>query len=137
MLQVGAIMSKVFLVDDSPDTCKALRALLSTIPELEIAGEASDVQGALDGVFQQRPDVVILDLNLATGHGFDVLKYTKKLRPIPLVIVLTNHTHPMYKQECMQYGADLFFDKTLDCKKMVDVLRQRAVSADPAFQKNN
>jgi two-component system, NarL family, response regulator DevR len=118
----------VFLVDDSPDACKALRVLLSTIPGLKIVGEADDVPAALDGVFKQRPDVVILDLDLATGHGFDVLKSAKKLRPVPLVIVLTNHTHPLYRNECIQYGADLFFDKTTDCKKMVDVLRQRAAS---------
>jgi Response regulator containing a CheY-like receiver domain and an HTH DNA-binding domain len=57
------------------------------------------------------------------GSGVDVLKYIKKEQPSTVVIILTNYPYPQYRQECMDEGANFFFDKSIELAKVIDVCR--------------
>ena len=65
---------------------------------------------AIDGVAELMPAVLILDMAMPGGGGFNVLRVVKQRPCTPLVIVLTNH--PAYRQRCLDAGADYFFDKS-------------------------
>lgn len=67
-------MMRLAIVDDEAPARANLRAALGTIPmELEVVGEAHDVESAIDLIGEARPDVVLLDIWLGDGTGFDVL----------------------------------------------------------------
>ena len=115
---------KVFLVDDSMVIRQRLKRLLAELEEVQVIGEAGQVQQATDAILEQKPDVVLLDIHLFNGSGIDVLQRLKKEKPAPAVIILTNYPYPQYRQECIEAGADFFFVKSTEFDQVVPALKQ-------------
>src|SRR5262245_42469356 len=96
----------VFLVDDSPMMRDRLITLFSTLPNVEVVGQAETAFEAIQSIRHLRPAVVVLDISLPGGSGMHVLETIKKDCPAPVVIMLTNFAHEPYRQKCLQLGAD-------------------------------
>ena len=62
---------RLVLVDDSLVVRMGLRSLLSTEPRIEIVGEAGTVAAAVETCTHVKPAVVLLDIRLPDGTGFD------------------------------------------------------------------
>lgn len=101
-------------------------ALLSEISGITVVGHAEDELGAIERIDTLLPDVVILDLNLQSGSGFEVLKNIKQRHPATKVMVLTNYADDFYVKRCMDAGADYFFDKSFQFMWVGKALRQLA-----------
>ena len=114
---------RVFIADDSRLVMERLVALLVTVEEVQIVGAARTASAAIRGIHHLSPDLVILDFQLPDGNGIDVLKAIKQGTVPPLVMMLTNSAYPQYRMECMQQGADYFFDKSLDFEQAVETCR--------------
>lgn len=113
---------RVMLVEDSLPVRERLRSLLEESGSVEIVAEASTVDGAIMLFRQQRPDAVVLDLNLTDGSGGAVLRAIKRLRPACVVLVLTNFAIPGCRELCLKLGADYFFDKFHEFERVPEVL---------------
>lgn len=114
----------VFLVDDSLVIRQRLRRLLADVEEVQVVGEAGQVQEATDAILEQKPDVVLLDIHLFNGSGIDVLQSLKTDKVSPAVIVLTDYPYPQYRQKCLEAGADFFFVKSTEFDQVVPALKQ-------------
>lgn len=79
---------KVIIVDDEPPARERLRILLSAHPQLEIVGEAGDVQAAAELCASLLPDVIFLDIQLPRANGFELLP---RLTGRPAIIFVTAH----------------------------------------------
>jgi DNA-binding NarL/FixJ family response regulator len=55
--------------------------------------------------------LLMLDLTLSDGHGFDVLHWIKSQAIDCKICVFTMHNHPLYEQKCLQLGASAFLPK--------------------------
>jgi len=126
----GVEMMKILIADDSTVVRDRLVTLLTDVNGIEVVGQAKDATEARNLAEELRPDVAILDLRMPKGSGADVLRDIKKLDPTPKVIVLTNYPHPENRKKCIDRGADYFFDKSTEFKKVVAVLR--GMLRDPA-----
>ena len=115
---------KVFLVDDSVVIRQRLKRMLSDVHQVQVIGEAGGVQEATDAIFEQKPDVVLLDIHLFNGSGIDVLQSLKKAMPTLAVIILTDYPFPQYRQKCIEAGADFFFVKSTEFDRVVPALKQ-------------
>jgi DNA-binding NarL/FixJ family response regulator len=83
---------RVILVDDHPVVRAGLRALIEAQPDLEVVGEAHDLASAERAVALDRPDVVLMDLNLGAGPGgAEVTARLRALAAPPRVLVLTTY----------------------------------------------
>jgi DNA-binding NarL/FixJ family response regulator len=112
------------VVEDAVEIRKRLVAMLDVLPGVEVVGEAASVQPAIDGVLASRPDVVLLDLQLADGGGgLAVLAAVKPQRPDLQVIVLSNFATPQYRQASLAAGADVFLDKSQEFGRVPEILR--------------
>jgi len=114
---------KVLIADDSLVVRDRLVTLLTEVHGLEVVGQAKDAMEARDLAEELRPDVAILDIRMPKGSGADVVRDLKKLNPTPKVIILTNYPHPENRKKCIERGADYFFDKSTEFKKVLSVLR--------------
>jgi DNA-binding NarL/FixJ family response regulator len=123
LLLPGMEMMKILIADDSTVVRDRLVTLLTDVNGIEVVGQAKDATEARNLAEELRPDVAILDLRMPKGSGADVLRDIKKLDPTPKVIVLTNYPHPENRKKCIDRGADYFFDKSTEFKKVVSVLR--------------
>ena len=77
---------KVFLVDDSAVVRQVLHALLSSYPDLQVTGVASDPLFALEKMARDWPDVIVLDLEMPRMDGITFLRKLMAERPTPVVV---------------------------------------------------
>ncbi len=115
---------KVFVVEESAVIRQRLKRLLAEVPQLQVVGEAGDAHVALAAILEQRPDVVLLDIQIFNGKGIDVLQRLKQERVAPAVIILTDYPYPEYRQLCLAAGADFFLDRSTEFEQIVPALRQ-------------
>jgi DNA-binding NarL/FixJ family response regulator len=70
------------------------------------------------------PDLILLDIRLKAGTGFDVLRALQErhLLPTAMKAVLTNHANPEYEQLSFRLGADRFFDKSSETSHVLPLI---------------
>ena len=127
VVQTPAFM-KVFLVEDSPILRERLSKLLAAIPGAQTVGYAEGAKEAVEKILAAAPDVVVLDLSLREGHGFDVLRALQGRAGIDCYI-LTNHPIDGFRSAAARLGAKGFFDKSSEFERLREVLAARAASA--------
>jgi DNA-binding NarL/FixJ family response regulator len=117
---------KLLVVDDSLLLREKLCFSLGCIEGIVIAGKAASVSSGIEAFRAIQPDVVILDLQIPGGTGIDVLEVIMRERPETRVAVYTNHPLPQLRAKCEAIGAEWFFDKTQDSKKLRRMLQELA-----------
>jgi DNA-binding NarL/FixJ family response regulator len=119
---------RVFLVEDSPIVRGRLEELLSGISGARIAGHATGAEQALRQILAEKPDVVVLDLKLAQGSGYDVLRALHEQAPEIDVYMLSNFASEPYRRLAAQLGAREFFDKSSEFERVRDLIAARAAT---------
>jgi two-component system response regulator DevR len=109
---------KVFLVEDSPMLRERLQAMLAAIPGVETVGHAEEAEPAVEGILAAGAEAVVLDIQLAKGSGFDVLRALQRRAPQIAVFVLTNFASEGYRRAAERLGARGFFDKSNDIERL-------------------
>ena len=69
--------------------------------------------GTIDSIRKMKPDVVVLDLQLKTGSGVNVIRAVRASADLAQVrlVVTSNHVSPQMRAGCLELGADDYFDK--------------------------
>lgn len=80
-------MIKVLIVDDSAVQQDYLSYILSTDPEIQVVGRASNGKEALDFLKLHQPDVITMDIYMPDMDGFEVTRRIMENKPVPIVIV--------------------------------------------------
>jgi DNA-binding NarL/FixJ family response regulator len=117
---------KVFLVEDASLLRERLEKLITSIPGSRSVGHAAAAREAVSAIIAAEPDVVVLDLHLAEGNGFDVLRGLHAAGHAPDVYVLTNDTQEAYRRTAERLGARGFFDKSTEFDALRAALAARA-----------
>jgi DNA-binding NarL/FixJ family response regulator len=115
----------VFLVEDAPLLRERLIALIESVGASTV-GHAEGAREAIDGILAASPDVVVLDLSLKEGTGFDVLRAVRKVAPDIAFYVLTNHPAESFRAVAIRLGARGFYDKSSEFEKLRDLLAARS-----------
>jgi len=126
----------VFLVEDSAPIRGRLTVMLESVPNTQVVGHAADAAGAIRDILAIKPDVVLLDISLAAGSGFDVLRAVQPQVPETDFYLLSNFASFPYRQLAEALGARGFFDKSEEFERVRDLLAERAreMSAQCAAQ---
>ena len=82
-------MIRVVLVDDQMLVRQGVRGLLELVPDIEVVGEASDGEEALEKVPELKPDVLLLDIRMPRLDGIAVLEALREAGALPPTLVLT------------------------------------------------
>ena len=84
---------RVLTIDDEPLALRRLKLLLQTVPQATFVGEASSCADALTSIETLRPDVILLDIKMRDGTGFDVVEALRKQSRPPAVVFVTAFDH--------------------------------------------
>jgi YesN/AraC family two-component response regulator len=114
------------IVDDSAVIRRRLVSMLSEIPGVQLAGEASGAVEGAELIRSEQPDVVILDIRMPDRSGIGLLEDIKHDPERPTIIILTNYPYAAYQKRCMELGASHFFDKTTEFTELETVVRELA-----------
>lgn len=118
---------RVFILDDSPQITDILSELFSDPGNVEIVGTGDSAIDAIEEIRRSTPDVVIVDLQLKGGSGFDVVKAIRLLPQASdiVVILFTNHASRELHKHALELGADFFLDKSGEYAKILDILQEK------------
>jgi DNA-binding NarL/FixJ family response regulator len=117
---------QIYIVEDSAAVRTRLMTMLGEVPGAEVAGAAAGATQATREILESRPEVVILDLNLAEGGGFDVLRAVRAQAPEIDVYMLSNFSAYPYRQLAERLGARGFFDKTTEFGRVREAVAAKA-----------
>lgn len=111
---------RVLIADDRSRSRRGLRALLATLPEMEIVGDARDGQEALTLVEALQPDAVLMDARMPTMDGLAATQAIKERWPGVRVIVLT--MYGSLRAAAAAAGADAFLVKGCPPDELLDAI---------------
>jgi DNA-binding NarL/FixJ family response regulator len=118
---------QVYVVEDSPILAQLLERTVQAAGG-ELVGRTGDANEAVATLSQHPADLVVLDVILTTGSGFDVLKALDVPGPShgAFKMVLTNYATPQHRKESFKLGADCFFDKSTEAWQAIEVINRLA-----------
>jgi two-component system invasion response regulator UvrY len=119
-------MSKitVMIVDDHTLIRETWSFLLGRNENFDVIAELGDGQKAIDVARDKRPQIVLLDINMAPLNGFDVLKMIRKLSPGSKVIAVSMHSQPAYAKKMLRLGAKGYVTKNSPKQEMLDAIAE-------------
>jgi len=115
---------KVLLVDDHPLVRRGLADLIGREPDLEICGEAADVTEALQEIDRAKPDVVVVDLTLKSGHGIDLIEKIRARDDQIRMLVSSMHDEMLFAERVLRAGAMGYVSKQEPPETLLGAVRQ-------------
>ncbi|HQS24924.1 MAG: hypothetical protein B7Y11_07370 [Sphingobacteriia bacterium 24-36-13] len=114
----------ILIIEDADIIVNQLQILLTDQNSTNTIRSANSAELGLELVGQFFPDVFILDIKLPGISGIELLSKIKQDYPMasPLIIVLTNMPHSIYKHACLNNGANFFLDKSRDFLVLPEIL---------------
>ncbi len=127
---------RITLTDDHPLVLAGMKALLQAVDDIEIVGEATDGQTALDIIRQVTPDIAILDISLPGISGLEVARTVATQLPQVRLLALTVHEDHAYVQPMLQAGARGYLLKRSaadELERAVRAIASGGLYLDPAI----
>jgi DNA-binding NarL/FixJ family response regulator len=113
----------VAIVDDHPLVREGLAARISSQPDMEVCGEAADIESALELVVSKRPSLVIVDIALKDGHGIDLIKRIVAAGVSTRMLVVSAYDEAFFAERALRAGALGYINKQELQGKVVDAMR--------------
>jgi DNA-binding NarL/FixJ family response regulator len=126
---------RLLLVDDHEVVRVGLRTLLSRADSIELVGEAGTAADALRETDRLEPDILLLDVRLSDGSGFEVCRQLQKTHPDTRVLILTSYADDDIVDEAIRAGADGYLLKEINAEELVRAIENVAAGKsilDPA-----
>ena len=120
---------RVLITDDSARARHGLRALLATLPEVEVVGEAANGQEAVCCVVRFHPDVVLMDVQMPMMDGVEATQLIKSRWPKIYVIVLTIYV--AQQTAALAAGADAWVIKEGAPERLLAALSAYSAVSEP------
>jgi two-component system, NarL family, response regulator LiaR len=98
-------MIRVLICDDQDVVCEGLRAILSTVPEIEVVAIAGDGAQAVELVAKHLPDLVLMDLNMPGMNGIQATRKIREKFPGVRVLALTTYDADEWVFDAIRSGA--------------------------------
>ncbi|GLZ56042.1 response regulator transcription factor [Actinomycetospora sp. NBRC 106378] len=124
-------MTGVLVVDDHAVVRQGLVALISTVDDLHVVGQASDGEAAVELVAALRPDVVLMDLSMPGTDGATATGRIRAAAPEVRVLVLTSFADQRHVLAALDAGADGYLLKHAEPETILEGLRQVARGEAP------
>lgn len=124
-------MTRVLVVDDHAVVRAGLISALSRA-ELEVVGSAGTVAEALAQIAHLNPDVVIIDLNLPDGSGFDIVQWIRSISKTMGIVILTLNSGTEFITAALKSGANSFVVKNAPVSEIIAAI-QHCVTSPSTF----
>lgn len=114
---------RVLIVDDHAIVRQGLRLFLTTDPELEIVGEATNGQEAVDLAAEKHPDVILMDLLMPVMNGVEATGIIKRQNPDTEIIALTSVLEDASVVNAVRAGAIGYLIKDTEVSELVRAIK--------------
>ena len=115
---------KIVLVDDHEVVRQGLKVLIDSEDDLDVVGEAGDVENAIRQVGYHTPDIVVMDVRLPDGTGVEACREIRSRWPDVKVLMLTSYADEEALVSSIMAGASGYVLKRIDSEDLVDAVRR-------------
>ncbi len=121
---------RTLIADDHALVRAGIRALVEKIKGVTVVAEAGKGSEAIELISELKPDLVLLDITMPDGNGFDVLLHVQQNFPETRVIVLTVHEAGEYAIRALREGAAGFLPKSAASTELEQAI-QTVMNGEP------
>jgi len=115
---------KILIVDDQQVVCQGLAAILGSEEDIEILGQGANGKEALEIVKKEKPDLVLMDLNMPGMNGVLATRELKKLYTDLPVLILTTYATDEWLFDALRAGADGYLLKDISSDLLLEAVRK-------------
>ncbi len=115
---------RILLAEDQTLLRQALRTILDLEPGLEVVGEASNGEGAVQEAMRLQPDIVLMDVQMPRRNGVEATALVSVACPQTRVIVLTTFDYEEYVFDAVKAGAMGYLLKDVPAPELIDTIRR-------------
>lgn len=116
-------MIKVLIADDQEIVCQGLKKILESDPEIQVIATANNGQQALDMIAVQRPDLVLMDLQMPLMNGVQAIRRLRVNHPGLPVLVLTTYMDDKWLFDAIRSGASGYLMKDRPRQELIDAIK--------------
>lgn len=118
------------ILEDKKEFVERLKAhLLSDIRGIEFS-VAHNHQTAMELFNRIKPVVVIIDIRQPDKNRLGLIKMMKRQVPETAIVILTDYSFELFREECLQAGADFFIDISFELDKLSVIIKKIAERID-------
>ncbi|HEX6711968.1 MAG TPA: response regulator transcription factor [Thermoleophilaceae bacterium] len=119
-------MTSIVIADDHAVMRSGLRMLLDAAEDLDVVGEAGDVEETIRKVKAYKPDVLVLDLHMPGGPSLEAIPEMREASPDTRIVVLTMQDSAAFVREALRAGALGYVTKDAADDELVEAIRMAA-----------
>jgi len=116
-------MTRVLICDDQEVVCEGLRAILSSVDEIEVVGIAHDGNAALELIPQVNPEVILMDLKMPGMNGIHASRQIRDIFPQIKILVLTTYDADEWVLDAIRSGAAGYLLKDTPRDELITVIK--------------
>jgi DNA-binding NarL/FixJ family response regulator len=117
------LKTRIFIADDHPVVLRGLRMVLDAQPDLEVVGEATDGDQAIEGALAGDVHLAILDVSMPRRTGLQAAREITQRNPDIRVLMLSMHDNEQYLFEAIRAGASGYVLKSAVDRDLVEACR--------------
>lgn len=115
---------RIIITDNCLEFTELFKSRLELYPGIKVVGIAYNGDQAMDLINKEKADFLLLDIVMPEMNGLELLQHIKKVKPKPVVIVISALGTDVIIQKALALGAACCFNKPINCDKLVATLRK-------------
>lgn len=117
---------EIVIADDHPVVRSGLRTVLDGQKDMEVVGEAADIEEAVRKVNAFKPDVLLLDLMMPGGPAVEAIPELRSKSDNTRILVLTMQSEPAHARAALRDGASGYILKEAPAGTLIEAVRRVA-----------
>lgn len=119
-------VTRVMIVDDQEVVREGMRAILGTVPGIEVVGVAANGAEAVEAVGTLNPDVVLMDLNMPIMNGVEATRTLRAAHADVKILVLTTYDAEEWVLDAIRAGAAGYLLKDAPRERLIEAIKGTA-----------
>ncbi len=116
-------MCTALIVEENPAFRLSMKQMLHMRFPLILVDEAENGDEAVRKISASSPDMIFMNIKLSNGNGLDITRRIKELNADAVIVMLTSHDLPEYREAAYRSGASHFFAKdSSNCEEIVTLV---------------
>ena len=119
---VPETITRILIADDHEVVRRGIRQSLQGHTGVEIVGEASNGEEAIQRALELQPDMIIMDVSMPMLHGFKAAEIIKKYRPQTSIVVFSMYSYDGLSDSVKKLGLDGFVSKADNATALLNAI---------------
>jgi|SRR6266850_4819378 len=117
------LKARVLVVEDHPFLRQGIVRLINLQCDLVCCGEAGSLAAAVDAVIKEKPDLLLMDIHLPDGDGFQLIDFLRPQFPDLMILVLSQSGEVSFARRALSIGANGYVIKQ-NASEMLNAIRE-------------